>query len=53
MESEDKLLSQMNYFKIKPNIDFCNFLIRRRLYKDRNDIKNADVAIFLNFKQKY
>ena len=28
---------------VKVNIDFCNFLIRRRLHKGRFDVNGADV----------
>jgi hypothetical protein len=43
IESEEKLIAQMNHFNVKPTIDICNFLIKRRLHFTRRENENADV----------
>ena len=44
LESEEKILEKLKIYKIKPGIELCNFLIHRRLAKNREDIKSAEVT---------
>ena len=43
LESEELFLKVMDFYKIKPDIDFINLLIRRRI--TRRDFEKCDVSV--------
>ena len=43
----------MNHFNVKPTIEICNFLIKRRLHSSRRENENADVNKYFLFGQLY